>query len=98
MPRVRPILRVWEEQSSVQLAWETPFRLLRLSGYHLGSVAGRELRAGRNSRISAIASLSPQRFTGASGGKAESRREGVAPSRITKQPLSAAPRMRRPNA
>ncbi len=43
----------------------------------------------RNPRISAIVSASPQRRTGASGGKAESSREGVAGSRITKQPLSA---------
>src|SRR5579864_2823314 len=52
----------------------------------------------RNPRISAIASASPQRRTGASLGNAVSRRDGVAGSRITKQPLSRSLRMSRPKA
>jgi hypothetical protein len=42
----------------------------------------------KNSSMSAIVSAKPQRFTGASGGKADKSRDGVADSRITKQPLS----------
>ncbi len=52
----------------------------------------------RKSRISPIASARPQRLTGAASGKAARRRDGVAPSRITKQPRSSGPRISRPNA
>ena len=52
----------------------------------------------RKFRISPIASARPQRLTGAFSGKAVSSRLGVAPSRITKQPLSCGPRISRPKA
>src|SRR5580704_8141262 len=63
-----------------------------------GEVAWVTVSGARNARISPIASARPQRLTGAFSGKAVSRRLGVAPSRITKQPRSSGPRIRRPKA
>jgi hypothetical protein len=63
-----------------------------------GNLQPSTLHQPKKLRTSAIASARPQRLTGASGGRALRRREGVAGSSITKHPLSCWLRMRRPKA